>query len=151
MKIYVASDHRGVEIEQKLIAYLNNNNYKAFGPKLEHHDTDDYSDFAYEVAQNVLKNKENFGILICGTGIGMSIAANKIKGIMAARCCNKEEAFLARNHNFANILCFSSKISFEEMCEMIETFITSKPNEEQKYLRRINKIKDIEKGTYNGL
>ncbi|NMA50788.1 MAG: RpiB/LacA/LacB family sugar-phosphate isomerase [Mollicutes bacterium] len=151
MKIYVASDHRGVDIEAKIIKYLKKNNKEAFGPVKKHNETDDYPDFAFEVAKNVLKDKDNLGVLICGTGIGMSIAANKVPGIRAARCLNIDDAFFSRNHNSANIICISSNSSFDEICKIVDTFINTKPAYEYKHLRRINKINNIEQGMHNEL
>ncbi len=151
MKIFIATDHRGVDIEKELVDYLKTMNVEVITTKLEHHDTDDYPDFAYDVCQNVINNTDSLGILICGTGIGMSIAANKVKGIRAAKCCSTDEAYYAKFHNAANVLCLSMSTPLEKMCEIIDTFINTKNAEDERHLRRIEKIIKIESGTYNEL
>ena len=83
MKIYIGTDHRGIETEKNIIDYLKNKKYEVIECRIEHSDADDYVDFAKDVSLNVVNNENAMGILICGTGIGMSIAANKIKGIRA--------------------------------------------------------------------
>lgn len=143
MNIYIGSDHRGVDIESKIVDYLKSNGINVYTTSLEHNDTDDYPDFAFEVCENVIKDKESLGILMCGTGIGMSIAANKVKGIRAARCCSKDDAFYARQHNNANILCIAID-ELDKMCEIIDTFITTKGAQEAKHLNRVAKITKYE-------
>lgn len=150
MNIYIGSDHRGVETESFLVNCLKDKGYNVFQTTLEHFDTDDYVDFAYDIATKVLKDNSSLGVLICGTGIGMSIAANKVKGIRAAHCTSLEEATLARKHNGANIICLANKDK-KDMLDMIETFITTPSANEEKHLNRINKIIKIENGEYNEL
>ena len=151
MNIYIASDHRGVDIENEIVSYLQSLSLNVLKTKLEHNDTDDYTDFAFEVGENVVKDQGSLGILLCGTGIGMSIAANKVKGIRAARCVNTDDAFFSKNHNNANVLCLGMNHTIEEMCDIIDTFINTKKPEEEKHLRRVNKIIKYEEGTYNEL
>ena len=146
MKIYVATDHRGVEIEDKIVNYLNEIGMDVERSKLKHYDTDDYTDFAFDIGKKVVSDPDSLGILICGTGIGMSIAANKVKGIRAARCIDVNDAFYSKNHNAANILCLSTEISIEKMFEIIDTFIHTKNPKEEKHLRRVEKIINYEKG-----
>ncbi len=152
MKIFIATDHRGVDIEDKIVSYLTEMGLEVIRTKIKHNPTDDYPDFAFDVANNVLKNKDSIGILICGTGIGMSIAANKVKGIRAARCVSKNDAFYAKNHNAANIICLGmNDNTYEEMIEMIDTFTSTQLPSEEKHLRRAEKIINYESGSYNEL
>lgn len=144
MKIYIGTDHKGVNTLNEIVKYLKEKNIEVEESTIEHSDTDDYVDFAKDVCNNVLKNKDFFGILICGTGIGMSIAANKIKGIRAARCVTKEDARLTRTDNNANILCLSHNIDIEILKEIIDTFINTSFSNEERHIRRVNKIKDME-------
>jgi len=144
MKIYIGTDHKGVNVLNDISKYLNENSIDVVESKIEHSDTDDYVDFAKDVCENVLKNKNSFGILICGTGIGMSIAANKIKGIRAARCVTNEDAYLTRTDNNSNVLCLSYKINTESLKEIINTFITTPFSSEERHIRRVNKIKELE-------
>ena len=146
MKVYIGTDHRGVEIEQRVVDYLKQNNIDVIQSKLLHNDSDDYVDFAKDISEKVINDKSSLGILICGTGIGMSIAANKIKGVRAARCTSKEDAYLTRFDNDSNILCLSYKIDFNLIIEIIDTFIKTTFSNEERHIRRINKIKELENG-----
>ena len=146
MKIYIATDHRGVTKEQELIEILKSKGLDVEKSKLEHSPTDDYVDFAADVCNKVLNDKNSFGILICGTGIGMSIAANKIKGIRASRCVTKEDAYLTRTDNNANVLCISYKVNTDELIEIIDTFINTPFSTEERHHRRVNKIIALDNG-----
>lgn len=145
MKIYIATDHRGVEIEDQVTEYLVSSGMDVIKSKLEHNPLDDYPDFAFELGENVLKDAGSLGVLICGTGIGMSIAANKVKGIRAARCVDVDDAYYAKSHNACNVICIGTDISVEKICEIIDTFIHTKSADEEKHLRRIDKIIKYEK------
>ena len=146
MKIYIATDHRGVDIEEEVTEYLTSSGMEVIKSKLEHHPTDDYTDFAFELGENVLKDEGSLGVLICGTGIGMSIAANKVKGIRAARCVDVDDAYYAKSHNACNVICIGTDISVEKMCEIIDTFIHTKSADEERHLNRVNKIITYEQG-----
>lgn len=146
MKIYIATDHTGIKTEDEIINYLRNNNIEVEQSTIPHTDTDDYVDFAKDISNKVLSDKNSLGILICGTGIGMSMAANKIKGIRAARCTTKEDAYITRTDNDANILCLSYKLPIEELKEIINVFINTKFSDEERHKRRVNKIKELENG-----
>jgi ribose 5-phosphate isomerase B len=146
MKIYIGTDHRGVEVEQKIVEYLISKSIEVYQSSIFHNDNDDYVDFAKDICMKVVNDEDSFGILICGTGIGMSIAANKIKGIRAARCASKDDAYLTRLDNDANVLCISYKLDFNEIIEIIETFINTEFSNEERHIRRVNKIKDLENG-----
>lgn len=149
MKIAIATDHNGVEQKKEIIKNLSN--YTMIDKSPDNTSTDDYPDYAFKVAKSVISKEADFGILLCGTGIGMSIAANKVKGIRCAHCSNVEQAFLARNHNNANIIALSYKQDINELIEMIEKFMTSPYSEEERHHRRVKKIMDYEEGTYNEL
>ena len=144
MKIYIATDHRGVDVEKELIEYLKTMNVEVESSKLEHYDTDDYPDFAFDICKKVVSDNDSLGILLCGTGIGMSIAANKVKGIRAARCTSVNDAYYSKFHNAANVLCLGMNTPIDEMKEIIDTFINTKSANEEKHLRRINKIINYE-------
>ena len=146
MKIAIATDHNGVEEKQKIINDLTE--YTFIDKSTDNNPVDDYPDFAFRVAQSVIRNESDLGVLMCGTGIGMSIAANKVKGIRAAHCSTIEQARLAREHNNANIICISYKQPIEEIKNMIRTFVETY---EERHIRRVNKIIDYERGNYNEL
>lgn len=147
MKIIIGADHRGAELEKKIAEYLKSEGLEVELTTIPTQEADDYPDFAYDVATKVLLNEKAIGILICGNGIGISIAANKIKGIRCARVVNSDDAFKAKNHNGANIIAFGG-ISFEKAKEIVDMFVATKPASEERHLKRIQKIIDIESGTY---
>ena len=151
IKIFLGVDHQGAKYELDIINYLKSNGIEVTASSLKNYDTDDYPDFAYDVAMNVLKTPNSLGILICGSGIGMSIAANKIKGIRCARVFDENDAFTAKNHNGANIIAFGTNLSLESIYKIIDTFIVTKNPSEERHLRRIAKIDAIEKENYHGL
>lgn len=150
MKLFIGADHRGKELENYLFQSLKEAGIDIEMSSIKNNEEDDYPDFAFDVCQNVLKDPFNLGILICGNGIGISIAANKVKGIRCARVVNEEDAHHAKNHNGANVISFGG-ISKEEALNIIKTFLNTKPVTEERHIRRINKIIDYENGAYNGL
>lgn len=144
MKLAIATDHNGVNEKQELMEYLRNEGVTVCDISTNNTPTDDYPDFALKVANMVVNGEVDKGILMCGTGIGMSIAANKVKGIRAAKVSNGEEARLAKEHNDANILCMSYKEPIEKLKSMSKIFIETPFSEDERHVRRINKIKEIE-------
>ncbi|MFP4568228.1 MAG: ribose 5-phosphate isomerase B [Candidatus Woesearchaeota archaeon] len=141
MKTLIASDHAGERTKKQILKILEKNKYAFEDLSPKNTQTDDYPDYAQKVAQKI--TPKNQGILICGTGIGMSIAANKHKGIRAALCRSAKDTELARKHNNANILVLSSKTKKVELEKIINAFKETK-FEKGRHLRRINKIKQQE-------
>ena len=146
MKLAIATDHNGVEEKKELINYLNEIGIKAIDVSTNNTPIDDYPDFALKVANMVVNGEVDKGILMCGTGIGMSIAANKVKGIRAAKVSSVEEARLAKEHNNANIICMSYKEDMNNLKEMSKTFLDTEFSNEERHIRRIEKISEIENG-----
>ena len=143
MRIAFGCDHAGFAIKEKLVNYINSIGNEIIDCGTYSPTSCDYPDFALKVAQNIVLKKADKGILICGTGIGMSIVANKVKGIRAAVCWNKETATLISKHNDANIMCAGARFaSVEDICLWIKIFIETKF--EERHLKRINKISQIE-------
>lgn len=139
MKIYIASDHSGVDLKAKLIDHLKSKNIQMFDLGTNTLESVDYPDYANDVSHHVTDDVEALGILICGTGIGMSIAANKVKGIRAALIYDQETAMLAKAHNHANIICLGArKTSTLEAILCVDTFLET--HVEERHLKRINKI-----------
>lgn len=149
MKIAIATDHNGVNEKKELINRLTE--YEFIDLSQDNTPTDDYPDFAFRVCQSILNKEADLGILMCGTGIGMSIAANKVKGIRCAHCSNISQAHLAREHNNANIIALSYKQDLNELEAMIKEFLNTEPSTEERHQRRVNKIISYEEGTYNEL
>ena len=143
MRIAIGCDHRGLNLKQFIIKLITEagHNYEDFGGYTT--DPVDYPDIAQKVAEAVTAGHFECGILICNTGIGMSIAANKVKGIRAALCCDVFSARCARQHNDANILCLGEGQAQDTLPEIIDAFLNSE-FEGGRHLRRLNKIKDME-------
>ena len=142
-KIIFASDHAGFELKQLLINFLNKNYYvEDFGTFSKY--SVDYPDYGFPSANKVASGEFDCGILICGSGLGMSIVANKVKGIRAALCTSVEIAKLSRNHNNANILVLPGRFMEEDLAKkIIEVWLTTE-FDDGRHLRRINKIKKYE-------
>lgn len=146
MKIFIGADHRGFLLKKEIIPILEKWGHSVVDVGVyEEGVICDYPPLAYEVATGVAKTPNSRGILVCMTGIGHSIAANKIPGAYAALCYNKEAAILSRQHNNSNILIFGAKfVKEEEIVPMIEVWLTTE-FEGGRHLRRVEQIKDIEK------
>ncbi len=143
MNIAIGSDHRGVDYRKYVIGILDGlgYGYKDFGTYTN--DPVDYPDIAKAVCEAVTASKFDYGILICGTGIGMSIAANKIKGIRAALCCDVFSAERARLHNNANVICLGAERGESGVSDILRTFFTSQ-FEGGRHQRRLEKIARME-------
>ena len=147
MKIAIGSDHRGYAVKQRLLALL---------AKLGHEVRDvgvgtgdgacDYPDYAIPVAEMVAGGQTDRGILVCGTGFGMCIAANKVKGIRAVSCRDPIEAEMSRRHNNANVLCMSADFLGQELIDrLVQVWLTT-DFEEGRHQRRVDKITSYEAG-----
>ena len=144
MKIGFASDHRGYKLKKELINELKKENYEIIDYGTDSEESTDYPDYAFKLGENVAKKNVDFGVAICGSGIGISIACNKVKGIRCAKVTTKEEAEVTRIDNDSNIVAFGEKTSFEDALEIVKTFINTEFSNLEKHQRRINKIKKYE-------
>lgn len=127
IKIAIGSDHAGFELKEQLITYLISHNNNVIDKGCFSLDRADYPDYGHAVANAVINNDVDFGILMCGSGNGINMSANKHKGIRAALCWNAEIASLARQHNNANILVLPARyITVEEAYKCIDVFLTAK-------------------------
>ncbi len=140
MKYFIGTDHAGFEVKPFVIEYLTKKGIEVEDLGTYSSESVDYPDFAHKVAQAVLDNPGTMGILICGTGIGMSLAANKHKGIRAALCHDYYTAEMARRHNNANILCFGARIVGKGEIESILEAWLSHEFEGGRHQRRVEKI-----------
>jgi ribose 5-phosphate isomerase B len=137
--IIIGSDHAGFLVKEKIKVFLKKANIKLLDIGTFSEERVDYPDYGKKLALAV-KNKSIFGILVCGSGIGVSIAANRIKKIRAAVCYNKKSASLARKHNNANVLCLGARlIDFKNIKIIVNTFISTK-FEKGRHLTRVKKI-----------
>lgn len=140
LKIAIGSDHAGFTLKEKIVQYLKEKNIevKDFGTYDEN--SCDYPDYAKSVAQNVASGGFNKGILVCGSGIGVSITANKVKGIRAALCWNLSTAASSRSHNDANILCLAQRQTEEKLAlEMVDVWLNTE-FEGGRHQTRVDKI-----------
>ena len=140
MKIFISSDHAGFNLKNEIIKNLDKRKYKItnLGPYTDN--SVDYPIFAKKVAKKVSKNKSYFGVLVCGSGTGMAIAANKVKNIRAAMCYNMKNTKLSRLHNNANIITVGSRLTSKNLAiKLINIFLKTK-FEGGRHLRRIKKI-----------
>jgi ribose 5-phosphate isomerase B len=125
----------------KIMEYLKGKGIESLNLGCNEKDNVDYVDYAISLGEKVRSGECNLGILICGTGIGMSIAANKMEGILAAKVNTVNEAKLCREHNQANVMTLSEYT--ENLFEVVDAFINTKPSEEERHVRRYNKIMQI--------
>ncbi len=142
MKIYIGCDHRGLDLKIKLTNYLKENNLNVIDIGLENSEADDYPEFAFKLGEMVRDTDKALGILICGSGVGMSIAANKVKGIRCVRAVSVDDAFKGKNHNGANVIALGSEVTtdFNLVKEMVDTFITTALPSEERHLNRVKTI-----------
>ena len=142
MNIGIASDHRGFKLKQEMTKYLNELEYNVIDYGTNNEESTDYPIYAFKVGEAIKDKKINFGILICGTGIGMSIACNKVKGVRCANVENIDECILSRLHNNANVIAISSNI--ENAKELILKFLTQPFSNEERHINRVNMINNYD-------
>lgn len=144
MKIAVANDHRGVAIKSKILDQLADLNHEAVDLGTNSTDSVDYPDYARRVCELVSRGEVDRGILVCGTGMGMCIAANKYKGVRACTCHDDLTVQMSRSHNDANVLCLSADLLGDRLVgRMVELWLRTE-FEGGRHLRRIEKIANIE-------
>ena len=142
MKIAIGSDHGGFELKEKVIKFLMGNGYEILDLGCDSLESVDYPKYGKLVGKAVVEGKADRGIVICGTGIGISIAANKVKGVRAALCSNTTMARLTREHNDANVIAFGARMLGDVLVfEMVETFLTTE-FEGGRHQKRVDQIED---------
>ena len=141
--IAIGSDHGGYELKNEIMEHLKGRNIEFIDCGTYSKDSCDYPDYAKAVAEKILTNEAENGILICGTGIGISIAANKIKGIRAALCHDCFSAEATKEHNNANILALGARVVGPGLAlKIVDTFIDTPFSNDERHIRRINKIEE---------
>ena len=139
-KIFISSDHAGFTLKESIKVFLNKKGYKYYDLGPTNDNRVDYPDFAHKVAKKVKNNKNNVGILVCGSGMGMNITANRHKNIRAAQCFNLKSTKLSRLHNDANIITLGSRLLTKKIAlDCVSAFLKTK-FEGGRHLKRIKKI-----------
>lgn len=147
MKIGIGNDHAGTELKKEIAKYIEDKyDYEVINYGTDSLDSVDYPVYGEKVARAIVNGEVDKGVLICGTGIGISLAANKVKGIRCAVCSESESASLSRRHNDANIIAFGARIvSLDTAKEIVDAFFTSE-FEGGRHIKRVEMIKEIENG-----
>ena len=146
--IAIGCDHGGIDIKNAVIGYLQEKgiDYTDFGTDSDQ--SVDYPIYAYKVAKSVSEGEADYGIICCGTGIGVSMAANKVKGIRAAVVTNEFCAEMTRRHNNANILCMGGRVIDDKTAVKLADIFLNTPFEGGRHEKRVNMITDIENGNF---
>lgn len=144
MRIGIASDHRGFEMKNRLARLIESLGHEVVDCGPNSTESVDYPDYAFEVSNGVATEKIERGVLICGTGIGMCIAANKVNGVRAANCNDSVTAEYSRLHNDANVVCLSADQLSDQLADQIVEIWLKTEFEHGRHARRLEKITDIE-------
>lgn len=145
MKIGIANDHRGVETKQKLTEYLTNKGYNVVNYGTDTTDRVDYTTYGFLIGEKVASGEVDYGIAICGSAIGISIACNKVKGIRCGKVNNEEEAIHGKERDFINVVAISGMAPIEENIKIVDAFLTAQENMvDPVYKKRIDQIVEYE-------
>ena len=142
MKVGIVSDHRGYELKKELVKELTNYELIDYGTYST--ESVDYPDYAFLLGDKVVKKEVDYGIAICGSGIGISIACNKVNGIRCAKVNTVLDAKMTRLDNDANVIALSAKTNKNDAIELINTFLETSFSNEERHINRINKIKNYD-------
>jgi ribose 5-phosphate isomerase B len=144
LKIAIGSDHRGFALKAHFVSTLSKAAHEVFDLGCAGAEPADYPDYAFKVGEMVASGAAERGIVICGSGIGMSIAANKVRGVRAALCCSVDDARMTRRHNDSNVLALSERGLADPKIDELVTVWLSTPFEGGRHARRIEKIRAYE-------
>jgi ribose 5-phosphate isomerase B len=145
MRIAIGADHRGYQLKDQLVPWLRSQGHEVEDKGAVDGGSVDYPDFAAEVARQVSTGKADRGLLVCATGVGMCIAANKVRGVRATTCADEDTARLSRQHNDVNVLCLAGDRMQSGAAEQVLTTWLQTPFEGGRHARRIEKIAEIER------
>lgn len=144
MKIGIASDHRGFPLKEELIKYLKKKNFEVIDYGTNSTEMVDYPPIAFSLGEAVVRKDVDFGIVTCGTGIGISIACNKVRGVRCAKVDNVKEAELTRKDNDANVLALNSSMPLYRVKDIVDVFFSTNFTGLDRYINRINQIVEYE-------
>ena len=148
MKLAVGSDHIGISLKRHLKEYLKQQGHEIIDVGADSEERTDYPIYGYKAAQLVISGEADYGILVCGTGVGISLAANKVNGIRAVVCSESYSAYMARLHNSANMVSMGARVVGEAVAEQIVDAFLNTDYEGGRHQRRIDMLSEIEKGTF---
>ncbi len=144
MRIYIANDHGGVDLKNEIVHYLEALNYDVVNLGTDTTNAVDYPEYGHAVANKIMEDKGSMGIVICGTGIGISISANKVPGVRCALCNDVFSARATREHNDANILALGARVTGPGLALMIvKEFLDTDFSQDQRHINRIQKIETL--------
>ena len=143
MRLGITNDHRGYKLKVELLEKLKKD-YEVIDYGAKGTENVDYPLYAFKLGEALTNKEIDFGIAICGSGIGISIACNKVKGVRAARVISLEDVIETRGDNDANVICLNENMSIDDAYNLIITFITTPFSTEERHIRRVNKIKEYE-------
>lgn len=145
MEIVIGNDHAAVELKFLLVEHLTQMGLNVTNLGVDSEDSVDYPDIAEAVGRAVAEGTADLGVLVCGTGIGVCVAANKVHGVRAATCCFEYHARMAREHNHANVCCIGSRVTGSEVAKAIVTaFVETPGSQEERHLRRCRKLEALD-------
>jgi len=145
MKVAIGNDHAAVDLKRDLVEHLRSLGLEVHNFGVDSEDSMDYPDIAAEVGRAVASGSADLGVIACGSGIGVSIAANKVDGVRAALCSFEYHARMARQHNDANVCCVGARVIGADLAKaIVEEFVTTPFSDEQRHARRRDKITALE-------
>ena len=144
MRLGIASDHRGYELKEKLKKYLNKKGYEVEDYGTDSPESADYPIYGIKLGEAIRDKEIDLGIVICGTGIGISIACNKVKGVRCSRIVNAKEAKTTKIHNMANVIALNEKMFLFQAKDIVDNFIKTKYQDDERFIRRVNQITEYE-------
>ncbi len=149
MRIAVASDHKGYHLKTTLITYLKKKGYDVIDLGTDSVISTDYPKYAFLLCEKIINHEADLGIISCGTGIGVSIACNKVKGIRCAKVDNIKEARLTRSDNDANVLALNGNMFSYHAKDIVDVFLNTPFSNDERHLRRLKMITEYEEGNYD--
>ena len=144
MRLGIASDHRGYKLKEKLKKYLNKKGYEVEDYGTDSPESADYPIYGIKLGEAIRDKEIDLGIVICGTGIGISIACNKVKGVRCSRIVNAKEAKITKIHNMANVIALNEKMFLFQAKDIVDNFIKTKYQDDERFIRRVNQITEYE-------
>ncbi len=144
LTIAIGSDHRGFPLKEKLVDFLESKNFVVIDFGTHSEESADYPDYSVKVAKCVADGDANYGVAVCGSGIGVSIAANKVKGVRAVNATSEKITEMSRRHNDANVICFGSDfVDFESAVKYFTVFIGTEFEQGERHIRRVDKLNNL--------